>query len=152
MGKIESIEYIEHTATIVATVPAQNIVKVRVNDSVEECGSCPAAALCRGNNGQSNLITIPTRNAGMYNKNDIVTIRGTEKMHHKAIMYATVLPCIILVVVMVTVYLLTADQLLAALCGVGTMIIFFLVLWAARNIIAHEFSFKIIDSPFPDNN
>lgn len=68
-------------------------------------------------------------------------------MHRKAIMYATVLPCIALVAVMVAVYLLTLNQLAAALSGIGVMILFFFILWCSRNKIAHEFCFTIVGKP-----
>ena len=52
-------------------------------------------------------------------------------MHHKAIMYATVLPCAFLVAVMVAVYLITFNQLAAALSGLGVTILFYVILWSA---------------------
>ncbi len=146
MDTSETIEHIDHSAVVVSVDPSHNAVKVRIDDS-GECGSCPAAAICGANGNASNLITVETPHAGRYRKDDIVTVRGTEKMHRKAIMYATVLPCIVLVAVMVAVYLLTFDQLAAALSGIGTMILFFIILWASRNKIAHEFSFEITGAP-----
>ena len=74
-------------------------------------------------------------------------MRGTEQMHHKAIMYATVLPCAFLVAVMVAVYLITFNQLAAALSGLGVTILFYVILWACRNKIAHEFVFSIVGEP-----
>ncbi len=147
MSEDGDIEYIEHEAVVVSTMPEKNIVKVRINDA-DECGSCPAAALCGTANAKAdNLVDIHTNHARDFRKNDIVTIRGTERMHRKAIMYATVFPCIALVAVMVAVYLVTFDQLAAALSGVGSMILFFIILWAARNKVAHEFSFEIVGKP-----
>lgn len=143
MNNQETIDYIDHQAVVVRTDPAHKTVTVRINDS-EECGSCPAATLCGANGNSSNLVNIVTPDAASYRKDDIVTVRGTEQMHHKAIMYATVLPCIALVAVMVLVYVLTGNQLSAALWGLGTMIVFFFILYAARNKVAHEFSFTIV--------
>lgn len=142
----EQLDHIDHTGVVVSTDPSKNTVTVRVDDR-GECGSCPAAALCSGHNDPSNLVDITTHHAGLYRKDDIVTVRGTEKMHHKAIMYATVIPCIVLVAVMVAVYVATASQLAAALCGLGTMVLFFILLWGARNRIAHEFTFEIVGKP-----
>ncbi len=139
-------DHIDHSAVVVSVDPSSNTVKLRVNDA-SECGSCPASNLCRGNGEPSNLITVVTPHASTYRPDDIVTVRGTEQMHHRAIMYATVLPCIALVAVMVGVYLLTFNQLMAALCGLGTTVLFFIILWAMRNKIAHEFHFEIIGKP-----
>ncbi len=128
---VETYDYVEHTAIVQSTDPVRNIVNVRITD-LEECGDCPAAQLC---------------NASGFRKGDILEIRGTEQMHRKAIMYATVLPCIALVAVMVAVYLLTLNQLAAALSGIGVMILFFFILWCSRNKIAHEFCFTIVGKP-----
>lgn len=146
MNNTETIDHIDHSGIVVSTNPARNTVTVRVDDK-GECGTCPAASICGANGEPSNLVTITTPHAALFRKNDIVTVRGTEKMHRKAISIATVLPCIILVAVMVGIYLLTKNQLIAALSGIGTMIVFFVLLWFARNKIAHEFSFEIVGAP-----
>ena len=146
MNSNDLVDHIDHQALVVATDPKRNIVKVRIDDS-GECGECPAATLCHANGQPSNLITIITKKASLYRKDDIVTVRGTEQMHRKAIMYATLFPSIAMIAVMVIIYILTLNQLAAALGGLGTMILFFILLWCARNRIAHEFTFEIVDAP-----
>lgn len=140
---IELTDHIDHAGTVVGTDPGANTVRVRI-DAGAECGSCPATALCRRDTGEGNTVTVETVHAGRYRKGDAVTVRGTERMHRKAVMYATVLPSIALVAVMVGVYLLTANQLAAALSGLGAMILFFTAMWLARNKVAHEFTFTIL--------
>lgn len=138
----EIAEYVEHKAIVREVDVANNLVKVRIDD-IEECGDCPASNLCGAKGETSNLVTISTPMASRYRVDDIVNVRGTERMHRKAIMYATVFPCVILVATMVGIYLLTSSQLAAALSGLGMMIVFYLVLWLCRNKIAHEFIFTI---------
>lgn len=146
MNNYDTIDHIDHKAIVVSVNPERNLVNVRIDDS-GECGSCPAAALCGANGTPSNTISIYTKKASHYRKDDIVTVRGTEQMHRKAIMYATVFPSIAMIAVMVAVYVTTLNQLRAALAGIGTMILFFILLWSARNKVAHEFSFAIVGSP-----
>ena len=137
------IEYIEHEAIVKKIQPELNLVTVRIDD-IEECGDCPASNLCGSKGETSNIVTIKTPYADRFKVDDIVTVRGTEKMHHKAIMYATVFPCIILVATMVGLYLLTGNQLASALTGLGVTMLFYFILWLFRNKIAHEFTFTII--------
>lgn len=137
-----TIDFIEHSATVTETFPKRNAIEVRISDA-DGCGSCPAAALCRVSGEKGSLLEIPTRSAGSYCPGEKVTVIGTERMHRRAIMLATVIPCIVLVAVMVIVFLLTFDQMLAALCGLGTMTAFFVILYFLRNKIAHEFSFTV---------
>ena len=142
----EEYAYIEHEALIIDIDRSHRIIKVRV-DNQNECGDCPASKVCGSSGEPSNEIEIPVKDVSNYKLDDIVTIRGTEQMHRKAIMYATVFPCILLVAVMVGIYLLTFNQIAAALSGLGVMIFFYIVLWAMKNRIAHEFNFQVVGSP-----
>lgn len=135
-------EYIEHDGTVVSIHPEKGTVKVRI-DNGDECGQCPAATLCGANGKSDNLIEVAVSNPSVFSKGEEVKVEGTERMHRRAIMLATVLPSIAILVTMVAVYLLTANQLLAAVCGIAVMIIFFVALYLARNKIAHEFTFTI---------
>lgn len=138
----EAGEYIEHRALVTAVDPEANTVTVRI-ENPDECGDCPAVKVCEKDGRQSNEVVITTENASHYHKDDYVTVRGTARMHRKAVMYATVYPCIILVATMVGIYLLTMNQLAAALSGIGLMLVFYLILWLCRDRIAHEFVFTI---------
>ena len=146
MSKTELIEHIDHHAIVEEVNAANGTLTVRIDDP-EECGDCPASKLCESKGQPSNKVVISTPNASSYRIGDIITVRGTEKMHRKAIMYATVYPCIILVAVMVGLYLLTGSQLTAALSGVGVTIIFYVILYLCRNKVAHEFTFTVIGQP-----
>ena len=139
----DSIEFIDHQAIVKKVDSDKNQIFVRIDDS-DECGECPAANLCASNGKSSNLIIISTPKAYKYNENDIIMVRGTEKMHRKAIMYATVFPCIILIAGMIGIFLLTGNQLAAALSGIGLLIVFYFILWLCRNKIAHEFVFTVV--------
>lgn len=150
MAQEELIEYIEHDGIVDSVDTAHNKVTVTVIDK-DECGSCPAATLCRAGDGTHNQIEVITPHAASYKKGDEVTIRGSEQMHHKAVMYATVIPCIALVAVMVGVYLLTFNQLAAALSGLAATAVCFIALYACRNKIAHEFTFKIVSKKSPQS-
>ena len=142
----ETTEYIEHSAIIKKIDTDHNLVWVRIDDP-EECGDCPASKLCQSRGEPSNLVSVKVTDTRRYKVDDIVTVRGTERMHHKAIMYATVFPCIILIATMVGIYLLTDNQLAAALSGIGMTGIFYLILWLFRNKIAHEFTFTLVGQP-----
>lgn len=137
-----NIEYIEDDAVVTAVNRQRGIVTVRLVDS-GECGGCPAARICSLSSGDSRTADIMTDRADMYSVGMPVIIRGTERLHRKAIMLATVLPCIALIAVMVAVYLLTASQLAAALSGAGACALVYVVLYLMRNKIAHEFNFSI---------
>ncbi|MDE6400265.1 MAG: SoxR reducing system RseC family protein [Muribaculaceae bacterium] len=146
MDNRDTIEYIDHKAIVVSTDPPHNIVRVRIDDS-GECGNCPAATLCNAGNSTTNVLEISTRKAFLYNINDIVTVRGTERLHRKAILFGTVAPTLSMIVIMVMTYFITGNQFISAILGIADMLVFFALLWSARDKVAHEFKFSIVGPP-----
>lgn len=134
----EEIDSIEHDAIVEKVNPQEGTVTVRISD-LSDCGGCPATRLCKAAGADKNIITVKTPNAALFKKDEEVVVEGTERMHHTAIMLATVIPCIVLVAVMVGIYLVTFNQLAAALSGLGCTLLFYLILYLCRNKIAHEF-------------
>lgn len=139
---VEIIEYIDHIGRVESIDAAKGNLRVRL-EGEHECGACPAANLCHGAENGAQYIDVAVRNPGAFRVGDRVRMRGTERMHRRAIMLATVLPCIALIAIMTLIYVLTGDQLWSALGGLGSMLIFFLALYLARNRVAHEFEFDV---------
>lgn len=137
-----TIDAIVHPGEVVSVDAASRIVSVRF-DNEGECGSCPAARLCGPAKGNSNIINICSPEYNSYRPGDKVMIYGTERMHRKAIFLATVFPCIAMIAIMTIVFILTFDQLIAAISGIAVMLVFFFLLYIFRNKIRHEFNFTI---------
>ena len=144
----EEIEYIEHNGRISALNPQKGTVTVTFIDNAD-CGACPAHKLCNNFDGEKNKVEIHVSDTSEYEVGEFVNLRGTERLHRKAIMMATVIPSLALIVVMIGIYLLTGSQLAACLSAIGAMILFFAGLYLMRNKIAHEFSFEIFKVPEP---
>lgn len=140
--KQDEIEYIEHDAVVTGVDSSRNQITVRLTDTAE-CGGCPAAKVCSGMKDTQKIV-IPVKNADSFKKGEVVIVRGTEQMHRKAIMLATFIPCVCLIAIMTTIFLLTGNQLTAALGGLASMVVFFLLLYLFRNKVAHEFVFTVI--------
>lgn len=141
MNDQDLIEHIEHSGVVTGVDTGSGSVTVSIIDA-DECPQCPAANLCAAAKG-THSITIKSPDYFKFKPGDKVTLTGTERMHRKAIMIATVIPCIILVAIMVVIYVFTANQVTAALGGIASMLFFFTLLYVCRNKIAHEFQFNI---------
>ena len=139
----EEIEYINHEGRITAIDTEKKTVTVTLLEDAD-CGECPAGKLCTNFLPDKNKVTVPVADTAEYKVEDFVTVRGTERLHRKAIMLITVIPSLALVAVMIGIYLLTGSQLAACLSALGAMIIFFFGLYLARHKLAHEFVFEII--------
>ncbi len=137
-------ETITHTGTVTAADAARGTLTVRL-DEEGECGGCPAAKICSAPGSKSREVSVQAGRAlaSTLKPGARVTLAGTEMMHRRAIMLATVIPCLALIAVMTGVYLLTLSQTAAALSGLGAMVLFFGALYLCRNRIAHEFVFRV---------
>lgn len=140
---MEELEYIEHQGRVTAVDTDEGTVTVSLLEEAD-CGECPAGKLCTNFTPDKNIITVPVKNAADYKTGDFVKVRGTERLHRKAIMLATVIPSLALLIVMIGIYLLTGSQLAACLSALGAMIVFFVGLYLMRNRLAHEFVFEIV--------
>ncbi len=132
------IDAIIHRGTVSSMTDSQ--AQVQLADNVS-CGGCPAAKVCGGVDRK--IITVLVPDGMKLHPGDRVEVSGTQRMHHKAIRLATLYPTIALIAVMVGVYLLTGEQGVAALAGVGTMALFFAILWMSRRRLATEFTFTL---------
>lgn len=140
---MEEIEYIEHQGRITAVDTAHGTVTISLIEEAD-CGGCPAGKLCGNFAPDKNVVTVNVQNPSQYKKGDFVKVRGSERLHRKAIMIVTVIPSVALIAVMIGIYLLTGSQLAACLSGIGAMIVFFSGLYLMRHKLAHEFVFEVI--------
>lgn len=143
MKATEYIDHIEHDGIVLSRDLRQGTVKVRLTDA-DDCSACPAANLCNiAGNTHNDTITVETLHPQRFMPGTKVRVIGTERMHRRAIMLATVIPCIVMLAVMVLIYVFTANQLAAALGGLGSAIFFFMALYLMREKVRHEFAFTI---------
>lgn len=142
----EEIEYIEHRGRVTAVNPGKGTVTVSLIDEAD-CGGCPAGKLCSNFAPDKNVVEIAVPSTEKYRVGEFVEVRGSERLHRKAIMIVTVIPSLALIAVMIGVYLLTADQLAACLSGLGAMLVFFVGLYMIRRKLAREFVFEVIKDP-----
>lgn len=143
---MEEIEYIEHDGRITGVDPAKGTVTVTLVEQAD-CGECPASKLCNNFSSDKNVLVLQRADAANFKVGEFVVVRGTERLHRKAILIATVIPTVAILVVMIGLYLLTGSQLTACLSALGAMVVFFVGLYMMRHRLAHEFSFELIKEP-----
>lgn len=134
------IESIEHDGIVLGS--GGGVVEVRLADD-GNCSECPAARLCSVAGKSAQVVRIPTPRYGAYHAGERVIVEGSEALHRKAIRLATIYPTLAVLAVMVGVYLLTANQMAAALSGIGVLVAACAALYGARRRLASEFVFTI---------
>ncbi|MBQ2398466.1 MAG: SoxR reducing system RseC family protein [Muribaculaceae bacterium] len=140
MMKSVKAEQIIHLGKVLSVDSSVGSIEILLEDG-GDCGSCPAAKLC--NHGPKSENKVVVMSDDTFEVGEKVRVVGTEMMHRKAIVLALVCPCLLLIATMVMVYLLTLDESVAALSGLGLMLVFFIVLYVCRNRIAREFVFRV---------
>ena len=143
----DSEETVEHIATVTA-FPETGSAEVVMSDP-GQCDSCAAAKFCKpAGGGDRTVLTVSVDPSLDLSVGDRVVVMGTEAIHRRAIMLATVIPCIALVVTMAVVFVLTLSSGLSAIAGFAAMLLFFLLLYAFRGKLAREFRFKVVRKVF----
>ena len=140
MMKSVKAEQIMHLGKVLSVDSSVGSVEILLEDG-GHCGSCPAAKSCNHGPKSENKVVVMSDDA--FEVGEKVRVVGTEMMHRKAIVLALLCPCLLLIATMVMVYLLTLDESVAALSGLGLMLVFFIVLYVCRNRIAREFVFRV---------
>jgi len=143
MEEIEYVDRIEHDGIVVGINSKTGEIKVKLSDA-GDCGGCPAAAICSlsGKDGKE-LVEVETLRPDRFAVGERVRLVGTERMHRRAIVIGTVVPCVAMLAVMVAIYLLTGSQPGAALGGLLATSAFFAALYMLRDRVRHEFRFSI---------
>ena len=142
----EQIEYIDHNGRISKVSQEDKTITVTIIDHAD-CGGCPAGKLCSNFTPDKNVVQVSVSNPGDFKVGEFVAIRGSERLHRKAIVIVTVIPSLALIAVMIGIYLLTGSQLAACLSAIGAMLVFFYGLYLMRHKLAHEFVFEVVKEP-----
>ncbi len=119
-----------------------NLVTVRILQQ-SACSACHAKDMCMAADSKEKLVEIPDV-TGRYRLNDRVIIEGKESIGYKAVLWAFVIPLLILLatlVVSLTVW--KFNEIEAALTSMAALAPYYLVLYLLRDKMAKSFRFNI---------
>ena len=131
---------IEHKG-IVANISGNKLSVKILQQSA--CSTCHAKNSCMSADSKEKMVDIFDF-SGKYNVNDMVTIEGKESMGYKAVIWAFLIPVIILVTVLIlssSVWNLRETE--AALVSIISLLPYYAALYLLRNKMAHTFRFRI---------
>lgn len=107
------------------------------------CSSCVAKKLCNSSESKEKTIDIYCENATSYKVGEEVTIVGTIGMGMNAVLWAYVVPLLLLIVALSLAICFIHSEPLSALIAVGVLFIYYLALYFNRNRLSKKFSFNI---------
>lgn len=111
--------------------------------SESACASCHARSLCSLSESKSKSITVPTRGWDNFEPGDEVDVVLKATMGYKAVWLAYVVPLFVLLAVLLCLLKLGRGELLSGLVAIGSVGIYYLVIWLFRGRLQNEYIFNI---------
>ena len=137
-------EVIEHDGVVMTNENGHLVVKILQQSA---CAACKAKGFCASNESKEKLVDVwltNSRNAAdSLEVGDKVTVCATVSMGWKAITFAFIIPLVILIVAVCVALLMTEDEPLSAIIGLGALCPYYFVLYLLRGKVQKQISFWI---------
>ncbi len=137
---MSSSSEISHRGRIVAITPEITTVEI-VSESA--CAACHARGLCSLGDSTVKQVELPTRGWDNYSVGQEVNVVLRASMGHKAVWLAYVIPLLVMVAVLLGTLSAGGSELLAGLCAIGAIALYYLVIWLLRGRLRNEYIFNI---------
>lgn len=113
-------------------------------ESSEACGSCASRSACSlGVQSNTRNILITTPDASSFSVGEIVRVATRTQMGLMAVALCYAVPAVVLVAVLAAAVLCGVSEGVAALISLGSVAIYFGILWLLRDKLAQKISFTI---------
>lgn len=113
-------------------------------ESSEACGSCASRSACSlGAQSNTRNILITTPDASSFSVGEIVRVATRTQMGLMAVALCYAVPAVVLVAVLAAAVLCGVSEGVAALISLGSVAIYFGILWLLRDKLAQKISFTI---------
>lgn len=131
---------IEHTGVITSITDNKVSVKILQQSA---CSSCHAKGACTAADSKEKMVDI-TDYTGRYRVNDQVTVIGQKSMGYKAILWAFVIPIVIIVLILIMgTSIWQFSEIKTALTTIISLVPYYALLYLLRNRMAESFKFTI---------
>ncbi len=131
---------IAHSGTIIDINPDFTSVEIVASSA---CSACHAKGLCGMSEEQEKVIMLPTDPYTAYEVGDKVQVYTKMSMGMKAIWISYVIPLLVLMILILTLSSVLANEFLrggVAVAGVGA---YYFVIWLLRDRLSDQFEFYI---------
>ena len=134
-------DIIQHQGTVESI--DGNHIRVRIVQ-ISACASCVAHKYCNSSESKEKMIDVYTKEAASYAGGQSVNVYGTTSMGMRAVLWAFGVPFIVLVAVLYASIMLTGgNEPLSALWALGSLTVYYLILYMCRDKMTKKFVFTI---------
>lgn len=131
---------IEHNGTVERIMSHTVVVSIAQETA---CAACSVASLCHSADKEQKSIEIVTPEASKYEVGQPVTIVGEVGLGLRAVIWAYVVPILLVVGVLMFVSYLTAREGLVAVIALSSLIPYYIILYGLRGMLQRRFSFSL---------
>lgn len=107
------------------------------------CSACEAKSLCHSAESKEKMIEVHAADAADFEVGQEVMLVGTLSQGLKAVVYAYVIPLILMLAVLFLSLLWGMDEALSALLSIGVLIPYYLIIYLLRHHLTRKFSFTL---------
>lgn len=133
-------ESVSHTGKIVRITPQVTTVSILQHSA---CGECHAAGLCGMADLAEKNVEVPTDPYASYAVGDSVEVLLKASMGLKAVWLCYAIPLVVLLGTVLLLMALGVAEAPAGLAGIGTIGLYYLLLYLFRNRLKNEYIFTI---------
>lgn len=117
-------------------------LKVRIIQT-SACASCSVKGHCSSADTKEKLVDVTDVNAASYRPGDNVWVIGELSMGTLAVLFAFILPFLVLIISLFIFMAIWSDELRSALCSLALLIPYYYILWLNKSRMGKKFSFTI---------
>lgn len=107
------------------------------------CSACEAKSLCHSAESKEKMIEVHAADAADFEVGQEVMLVGTLSQGLKAVVYAYVIPLILMLLVLFLSLLRGMDEALSALLSIVVLIPYYLIIYLLRHHLTRKFSFTL---------
>lgn len=107
------------------------------------CASCSVKGHCSSADTKEKLVDVTDVNAASYRPGDNVWVIGELSMGTLAVLFAFILPFLVLIISLFIFMAIWSDELRSALCSLALLIPYYYILWLNKSRMGRKFSFTI---------
>lgn len=138
-------ELVSHSGIVQSVNGEKVVVKMTVSSA---CSACHARHMCSSLDSRDKIVEADNPYQVPVTVGDTVNVVLQEKLAMKAVILCFLNPFILMLVLFILFNYLTNNELIATLVSLGSIALYYFIVWLFRDRIAHEYSF-VITKPLP---
>ncbi len=120
-----------------------DVIHIRIIQNTA-CSECHAKTACHISSNQEKIIEVPNHFQSL-EIGDKVVLEGSASMGLKAVLYAFVIPLLLMFSVLILLLDLISGEIFASICAVAILIVYYFALYLLKDKFKRKFTFSIKD-------